>query len=163
MYRKILVPMDGSKLSETVLPHAKEIAEAFKAEIVLLSVPIYPVFDPAAIDPALIGSMYDGIRSEAMQYLQRTSAPLKQAGLNVTLEMRDGPIADTILECAERFQADLIAMSTHGRGGMTRWLLGSVADRVVRGGKVPVLLIRPCLTDKHASGTTNVTNIQPAA
>jgi nucleotide-binding universal stress UspA family protein len=162
MYRKILIPLDGSCLSEAALPHAKALAEAFGAEIVLLSVPIYPVFDPVAIDPALLESMYDGIRSQAMKYLLRMSAPLKQTGLNVTIELRDGPVADTILGYAEQVHADLIAMSTHGRGGMTRWLLGSVADRVVRGGQVPVLLIRPSPAAERASRTANESHTQPA-
>ena len=76
-------------------------------------------------------------------YLKKLCNKLEQKGLHVTYLLRDGMVADTILEVAESMQSDLIAMTTHGRTGMVRLLLGSVAEQVVHRSKIPIILIRP--------------------
>ncbi len=143
MYQKIVVPLDGSDLAEAVLPHVCALAKQFDGVIALLRVPVYPIMDYPMSDPMLTASLYDSIRSEANDYLLRTAARLQQEGCNVTSQLRDGPVVETIVEYANEIHADLIALSTHGRSGLSRWLIGSVADNVVRTAGVPVLLLRP--------------------
>ncbi len=149
MFKKVLVPLDGSELAEAVLPYVRELAKLSGGEIVLLRVPLYPALDIPASNPNLIPTLYDDIDREAQAYLSRTVMRLQAAGFDkVTAELRPGVAPETILEFAESIGADLIAMSTHGRSGLARWLIGSVAERVVRGSKVPVLLVRPTSPSK---------------
>ena len=142
MFKRIVVPLDGSPLAEGVLPQVKQVAGP-DTEIVLVRVPVYVVFDPAMVTPSMVTAMYEYVQKETSEYLERTTAALRAEGLNVRSELCEGPVALAILECAERVQADLIAMSTHGRSGVARFLIGSVADRIVRSAKIPVLLLRP--------------------
>ena len=143
MYKRILVPLDGSTLAEAVLPHVRALAQCLGAEVVLLSVPVYPVSGFTITDPALGQSLVELTRESASAYLQRVRTPLQADGLAVTSELRDGPVAETILDAAAELRVDAIAMATHGRGGFARFLLGSVADQVVQRSPLPVLLIRP--------------------
>jgi nucleotide-binding universal stress UspA family protein len=85
------------------------------------------------------------MESEACNYLEPLAHALQDEGLRVSAEAitATGPIADTIIAFAREKGADLIVMSTHGRTGPSRWLLGSVADRVVRGAGMPVMMVRP--------------------
>lgn len=142
MYRKILVPLDGSKVAEGVLPHAKSLAYSEGAELILLNVAANPAADFAFSDPGLA---QDSIREQeegSKKYMDRVENDLKAAGFRTSTLLRIGSVAEVILEVAEELQADVIAMSTHGRTGPARWLLGSIAERVVHNSKVPVLLIR---------------------
>jgi nucleotide-binding universal stress UspA family protein len=144
MYQKILVPLDGSELAEQVLPHVCELASIGNSEIVLVRVLMYLLHDYAWVDPTYsLATESDLVKAEAISYLTAVAKRLAVDGLRVSVEAVDDPVAESILECAERVHADIIAMSTHGRSGVSRWLMGSVADRVVCGAKVPVLLIRP--------------------
>ena len=143
MYRKILVPLDGSDMAEAVLPHVEMLARANGCEVVLLRVALNPAYQFAMTDPAMLGVIVNDMQAEAEKYLQRVTGQLKERGLTVTSEMAEGDTATCILKIAEQKGADLIAMSTHGRSGVARWLIGSVADRVMRTAKVPVLLVRP--------------------
>jgi nucleotide-binding universal stress UspA family protein len=143
MFNKILVPLDGSELAEAVLPQVGSIARCTGASVILLRVLVEPSFEYAYPDPMLLEQVHQQVREDAQEYLDRMALQLKEQGFVVTVEMGRGPVAETILKCAEGMQADLIAMSTHGRSGMARWLLGSVADRVVHASPIPVLLVRP--------------------
>jgi nucleotide-binding universal stress UspA family protein len=149
MYRRILVPLDGSELAEAALRHARDIAASSLAEIVLVRVPVNVLYDASAVAPPASILMYDYVRTEARTYLERVEAELKANGFKATSEVSEGLVADAILDCAERTHADLIIMSTHGRSGVARWLLGSVAEKIVRGAQVPVLIVRPP-QDSHA-------------
>lgn len=142
MYRKILVPLDGSKTAEGVLPHAKALAYSEGAELVLLTVAANPVMDFAFSDPAIAQNAQREQEEASQKYTARIEEELKEAGFRVSTLLRIGAVADTILNVAEEMQVDVIAMSTHGRTGPARWLLGSIADKVVRNSQVPVLLIR---------------------
>jgi nucleotide-binding universal stress UspA family protein len=142
MYRKILVPLDGSKTAEGVLPHAKALAYSEGAELVLLTVAANPVMDFAFSDPAIAQNAQREQEEASQKYTARIEGELKEAGFRVSTLLRIGAVADTILNVAEEMQVDVIAMSTHGRTGPARWLLGSIADKVVRNSQVPVLLIR---------------------
>ncbi len=143
MYKKILVPLDGSPLAETILPHAQALAKSEGAEIVLLRVAADPAAEFAFSDPALAANFVQQMESETSQYMSDVQARAASNGARVSTIVREGPIAETILAVADEIQADVIAMSTHGRSGMRRWLLGSIADRVVNHSRVPVMLVRP--------------------
>jgi nucleotide-binding universal stress UspA family protein len=142
MYKKILVPLDGSKTAEGVLSHAKALAYSEGSELILLTVASNPTMDYVFSDPGIAQSAIDEQQARSKKYMTEMESQLKAAGFKVSLLLREGAVADVILKTSEEIDADVIAMSTHGRTGPARWLLGSVADRVVRSSKVPVLLIR---------------------
>jgi nucleotide-binding universal stress UspA family protein len=143
MYKKILVPLDGSPLAEAVLPHAEALAKSEGAEIILLRVALTPDEGVFIHNPALAKTIIKEIEEETEDYMEAEVAKLKQEGIRVSGITRDGFVPDTILDVAEETHADVIAMSTHGRTGVKRWLLGSVADRIVHYSHVPVMLIHP--------------------
>lgn len=142
MYKKILVPLDGSKTAEVVLPHAQALAYSEGAELVILRVAVNPALEFAFTDPSIIESVVNDLESQSKTYMDGIEAQLKSAKVQVSSIVREGEVAEVILKTAEEIGADVIAMSTHGRTGAARWLLGSVADRVVRNSNVPVMLIR---------------------
>lgn len=143
MYKKILVPLDGSALAEAVLPHAQALAKAEDAEIVLLSVPVVPSLEFLARTPGLATQVIEDAEIETEAYLIKEENKLAEEGIKVKHIMREGPIPEMILKIADEVHADVIAMSTHGRTGVQRWLMGSVADRVVHYSHIPVMLIHP--------------------
>jgi nucleotide-binding universal stress UspA family protein len=143
MYKKILVPLDGSPLAEAVLPHAEALAKSEGAEIVLLRVAVTPARYLFAHNPAEGNNVIKMIEKEAKDYMEAEVAKLQDEGVNVTGITRDGVAPDEILEVAEETHADVIAMSTHGRSGVQRWLMGSVAEKVVHHSHIPVMLIHP--------------------
>lgn len=143
MYNRILVPLDGSPLAEAVLPHAQALAVSEEAEIVLLRVSADPAAEFSFSDPSLASSLIDSLEAESLSYLQSIRARLQRAGLRTSFLIRQGAIAETILQIAAEVHADVVAMSTHGRSGFSRLLLGSIANRVVNQSSIPVLLIRP--------------------
>lgn len=144
--RRVLVPLDGSPLSETALLPAARLARGLGAAVVLVRVPGVNVTVGSPYPPAAGGAGAPGAGEqsrEAGAYLSSVAERLRGDGVEVAgVEVREGSPAATILELA-REQADVIAMATHGRGGVKRWLLGSVSDKVVRGADMPVLLTRP--------------------
>jgi nucleotide-binding universal stress UspA family protein len=142
MYRKILVPLDGSKVAEGVLPHAKDLAYSQGAELILLTVGANPAMDFAFSDPGLARSAITEQEERSQKYISEVEDQLKAAGFRTSTILRVGSVAETILGVAEELGVDCIAMSTHGRTGPARWLLGSIAERVVHNSKVPVLMIR---------------------
>lgn len=143
MYTKILVPLDGSTLAEKVLPHAQALAKAEGAELVLLRIPLPPSPEFFARNPGLGVSIIEDAEIETETYLQKEVSELQKQGAHVTSMISEGPVPDTIIAVAENIHADLIAMSTHGRTGIQRMLLGSVADKVVNLSPIPVMLIHP--------------------
>jgi nucleotide-binding universal stress UspA family protein len=145
MYRRIVVPLDGSKLAEEVLTHVRALARVLGSEILLVRITTYPSYEYLLADPSVADSLQASLETEAGKYLERLVKGLADEGFEARAEVVTvgGPVADAIIAFAHKVQADLIAMSTHGRTGPSRWFLGSVADRVVRGAGVPVLMIRP--------------------
>ncbi len=143
MYKKILVPLDGSEMAEAVLPHAEALAKLENAELVILRVPIIPAGEYISLDPLVTATIRNDIREEATKYVNETVNKLAKDHVKATGLTREGPVPDTILEAAEQTHADLIAMSTHGRTGIKRWLMGSVADKIVHHAHIPVMLIHP--------------------
>lgn len=139
--RRILVPLDGSTTSEAVLAHAKTLARADGSEIVLLQV----VNEGGEIfnDPSIAADDLNAAAVEEKSYMTDMQAKLKSEGVNASVEMRQGPIAETILEVATEMKVDMIAMSTHGRSGLQKLLMGSVTEWMIKNSPVPVLVIRP--------------------
>jgi nucleotide-binding universal stress UspA family protein len=142
MYRKILVPLDGSKTAEGVLPHAKALAYSEGAELVLLNVVANPALEFAFSDPALAVQAIAEEEDLGKKYMAGIESKLKSEGFKVTTVITGGSAANVILKTAEDTGADIIAMSTHGRTGPAHWIIGSVAERVVHHSKIPVMLIR---------------------
>ena len=143
MYKKILVPLDGSPLAEAALPHAEALAKSEHAEIIILRVPNAPVSEYLSRDPMIAEMVYADMEKESEDYVLNKVAELQKENIKVTGITKDGPVPDTILEVAEETHADMIAMSTHGRTGVSRWLMGSVADKIVHHAHIPVMLIHP--------------------
>ena len=131
MYQRILVPLDGSQIAEAVLPQVQMLAECAGAEIVLLSVMVHPGYDYFIPEPALANAAYQNQLNDLKAYLERTAARLGELGLRVQTEVCEGHVAEAILDYADSKHADLIAMSTHGRSGLGRLLMVSVAEIVM--------------------------------
>ena len=143
MYEKILVPLDGSDLAELAIRHAQEIARGARSEILLLQAIYfpYPVVPEAAMVPD--AKWLAGAKKDASRYLEGIAAPLREAGMRVRTLLDERPPADAILHVAAREGVDLIVMSTHGRGGLSRMLMGSVAESVFRATPRTVMLVKP--------------------
>ncbi len=141
MYKRILVPLDSSALAEQALPHALAIAERFQAELILLRVLVPLPRPPTATVVALQRAEEASVRF-VREYLERLVADVQERDIKVKMATPVGRPHMQIVQYAETNQVDLIVMSTRGQSGLSRWLMGSVADRVVRGADVPVLLVR---------------------
>ena len=141
----ILVTLDGSPESREILPFARSLAHTFGARVTLFRVipPHFPLSSPFTSHSS---HGFQGLEDEegsAREALESEAGSLREEGLTVGVEVATGSHpAEGILEFAEAGGVDLVAMATHGRGGVTRLILGSVADKVIRGGTVPVLLHR---------------------
>ena len=150
MYRRILVPLDGSRLSEQALPHAATQAGQFGAEIVLLMV-LGPIPEPSMAGRGAVLRAEEASARLAQDLLERMAAGLRDQGLRVRTETAEGKPYLEIVRFAEEHDIDLIVMSTRGQSGLSRWLLGSVTDRVARGATVPLLLV-PCQEESDTGG-----------
>ena len=151
MYKRILVALDGSELAETILPHVEALGRALGSTLVLMraTMPAEKVISglnagamlPAAdiVDPMPI---IDAERDAVDSYLTRIAERLEAQGVRVHTEEPEGPAADAILQVADDLDADLIAMTTHGRTGMRRLVFGSVAGEVLHRSTRPLLLVR---------------------
>lgn len=141
MYKKILVALDGSKLAERALDHAEKLAKAFDAEIILFQV---LRFMAVYGSPEFGGTfIIDEKQNEsAERYVISLAEELKKRGLKVTAKVKTGQQAAVeIIDFAKESEVDLIVMCTHGRSGITRWVLGSVAHKVLTRAETPILLI----------------------
>ena len=137
MFKKILVPLDGSKLAEKILPQVKELVKFSGAEVHLLKVVMSYEIDPKKDKEEL-----EKLAGEAQEYLDQVAARLKKKGIQASATVAYGKDAVQICDYASGKKCNLIAMSTHGRSGLSRWALGSVADKVLQCSSVPVLLFR---------------------
>lgn len=140
MYKRILLPLDGSELAEQALPRAIAQAERFGSEIILIRV-LEPLQDHSMLRTA--GKRAERLtRDLALEYLERLAASVEERGIPVQVAVIEGRPYVEIVKFAEANQVDLIVMTTRGQSGISRWLLGSVSDRVVRGATVPVLMVQ---------------------
>nr|WP_290667195.1 universal stress protein [Ardenticatena sp.] len=141
---RLLVPLDGSDLAERALSYAQVFARLYEAELHLLHVLSLPVSGLAGLEAGPVEAAYWAtIREEGERYLERVAAQLREEGFSVQSALRTEPIAEAILQYEEEANIDLVVMTTHARSGLARAILGSVTDRVVRGGKAPVLVLNP--------------------
>lgn len=144
MFKKILIPLDGSKLAEKALPYAEVLAQKFEAQLILLRVlpPTATRTDygqTGTYSPQLIQEW----EAEAEAYLKTVQAQLLPRHLNIHHEVLEGnPVAEMILELACDQAIDLIVMSTHGYSGSDRWVYGSVANKILERAPCPVFLVR---------------------
>lgn len=143
MYRRILVPLDGSTYSERVLAYLPAFVTPSKTQVILLRVvePYHPYSDLSYVEA--LGRISAGnLWAEAEQYLRGLQGELRAQGIAAQVRVMDGDVTAGICAVAEDEDVDLIAMTTHGRSGVSRWALGSIADHVVRVVSKPVLLVR---------------------
>lgn len=140
MYRKILVPLDGSALAETAIPHATLLASATQARIELIRVTVLRFIQQ--LDAGSFTVQEEADREEAESYLQEWQRRLESQGFEVGYQLLPGSVAEEIAKYASRIQADVIVMSTHGRTGTRLWAYGSVAYGVLRNAPCCVLVAR---------------------
>lgn len=144
MYNTILVPLDGSKRAEAILQHVEELAQRYDARVVLLQ-----VIEPP---PVMAGPEYPHIElhqqaleqqeNQAKSYLAGIQGEFREKGIRAQMHIAHGSVVGAILDAAEREGADIIAMASHGRSGLSRVFYGSVAAGVLHRVDRPLLLIR---------------------
>ena len=143
-YKHILVPLDGSELAETALDDAFSLAEMSHADITLLTVipTIEQVLGSGTDHPIYIDQQWASKKAATVDYLEniRKRSGCQEIEVHQAVEMGAAP--EVIISYAHNHPVDLIVMATHGRSGLKRWVYGSVADKVLRGADLPVLLIR---------------------
>ncbi len=149
MYERILVPLDGSKVGEAALPVIEDLVSKLSPEL-KVEVTLFQIISPthwvataeASAPVSYTEEELESIKQVAMNYLDKTGTGLRSKRAKVQTKVSIGKAADEIIKAADEINADLIAMSTHGRSGFSRWAFGSVTDRVLRSGTVPILMIR---------------------
>lgn len=155
---RLLIALDGSLVAEQALPLATQVARDAGATVTLVqstfwaqaTVSSYPYGYGVGAD---VQRMMQEAEADAKRYLETVRARLVREGLTVEITVRPEPAADAILATATESECDLIVMSTHGRSGITRWLMGSIAGQVVRHATLPILLIRT--TDESTVATVS--------
>lgn len=148
MYQTILVPLDGSELAESVLPHVEGLARLFKSAVVLLHVMELPhlvglpkgdIYDSL---PQMTPAEVNDQMGEARHYLDRVVEHMNKEGIVARGLVEYGPVVTTIMRVARQLEVDLIAMASHGRGGLTDVYYGSVAGGVLQRIDRPLLIVR---------------------
>jgi nucleotide-binding universal stress UspA family protein len=145
VYKRIVVPLDGSELSERALPDATSQAKAFALPIHLIRVVDTHVLEQvggsaAAFNYTMLGEMFEQETRDAEAYLAEMTRRLENDGFTVTSDVRVGPVARSILDAIQ--EGDMIVLASHGRSGIKRWVLGSVAEELLRHADVPVLMVK---------------------
>jgi nucleotide-binding universal stress UspA family protein len=144
MYRRILVPVDGSAASRRGLDEALRIAGAYGGTVCLLHVLDFAPFMAGMADGAAWQALRDGLEQEGRALLEQAHERARAAGVDAETRLEDGPgrVCDAVVAHAAAHHCDLIVMGTHGRRGWRHAMLGSDAERTVRESPVPVLLVR---------------------
>lgn len=149
MIKKILVPMDGSKLAECVLTYVEELAKKLGAEVFLISVTnrvqgYWPFEDPGQRDGVRMAPVATcSMEEHAMNYLNAAAKGLEKSGIKVIKEVLCGRTAEEITYYAVNKHSDLIIISTHGRSGLSKLTHGSITGKVLKLARVPVMVVRP--------------------
>jgi nucleotide-binding universal stress UspA family protein len=148
MYKKILVPLDGSKRAEAILPHVEELAHRFGAKIVFLRI-IEPVRIMAPLDGYVsyqetLHAEHDKAMKRASTYLKSLVGEFQEKMISAKVVIEEGPIVSKIIDVSNREEVGLIAMASHGRTGLAHVFYGSVAAGVLHRIDRPLLLIRAC-------------------
>jgi nucleotide-binding universal stress UspA family protein len=155
---KLLVPLDGSKQSEAVLPHVEKLASRLKAEVTLLHVvmPLYQVYTVTEgigyyggmgiVKVPYTEEQMKPLKASAESYLQKVNGRMMGEGVKTSYKVVVGSAGEEIIKAADEVAADMVAMSTHGESGFSRWEHGSITDKVLRAGNTPLLLVRESQT-----------------
>ncbi|MFC2071925.1 universal stress protein [Chloroflexota bacterium] len=144
MFNKILIPLDGSENGEAALPYIKELSNELKSEVTLLQVVETGQYanNVGGLDYVLFPEQYvESMKADAQQYLKKVGGKLTGTKATVRSEVRTGQAAQEIIKFADETKARLVAISTHGRSGVRRWISGSVAYKVLQAGHTPLLLV----------------------
>jgi nucleotide-binding universal stress UspA family protein len=148
MYKRALIPLDGSAVAESIVPFILEIAGPLDMQVALVRV-IVPS-PPLAVEGAVVFDDAEKLRADAEAYLAGVAAELRTKGVRVTTTVRQGEPVEQILAAARDAEADLIAMTTHGRSGLSRLLFGSIAAAVLSRAEIPVFMMRQTETQVRA-------------
>jgi nucleotide-binding universal stress UspA family protein len=139
MFSSILVPLDGSKLAEVVIPHAVAFANAFNANLKLLRV----IEPPSDADTQPVNPLnWEISKREAETYLEEIGRQLHKIGLKVNYAILEGSPANQIVEYVDNQEVDLIILSSHGRSGLTRWNISSVTRKIIQNAKRSTMVVR---------------------
>ncbi|MFN8533316.1 MAG: universal stress protein [Dehalococcoidia bacterium] len=154
MYRPIILALDGSELAEEAIPHAAALARDFDTDVfVIRAVPLprdYFDYDAFGAGRSYYDALLDTLLKDAELYVHTKVEALRRTGVRANGHFQFGDPATVILEAAEEHPEGAVVIATHGRSGVTRWALGSVADKVVRQSPIPVILIRASQPAPHA-------------
>jgi nucleotide-binding universal stress UspA family protein len=141
--KRILVPLDGSPLARQALPLAAELAVQMQAELLPLNVVVPPIGEAVEhLGPYTATEATIPLRAQLFEELDSVVETLMQHHVPITPTIAQGFVAETIIEEATRQQIDLLIMATHGRSGLKRWALGSIADKLLHSAPVPLILVR---------------------
>ena len=153
MIKKILVPLDGSKLAEKALPYAESFALKYQAEVTLLWVLQHPTVVPmdyGGVGVPPVDTMME--KEEARNYLNRLRTEFEQQNIPTRVAvLKSHSVADAIIDLARKEGMDMIVKTTHGRSGLSRWLFGNVAAKVLQQAPCPVFLVRVSGQDRTAA------------
>ena len=149
MYKKIMVPLDGSELAECVFPHLETIVKGCQppTEVIVVQA-VEPLSVPYGIEVFQFTSLRQveafetHQKTEAEKYLTKVVARLKKSGINARAEVIYGKAGEALSDYVTKNKVDLVIIATHGRSGISRWVLGSVANRIVHSARAPVLMVR---------------------
>ena len=149
MFKKIMVPLDGSELAECVIPYIEDFIDQGRVESIVFVRVVRPVISPVSFEDSLTyipedwSKLESEKKSSAENYLKKVVSRLKQDGVKFQTEVLVGRIGDSLIDYIKANDLDLVVIATHGRSGLTQWVRGSVADKILSASHVPVLMIRP--------------------
>ena len=148
MYKKIMVPLDGSKLAEAVFPHLETVVRGCRSAKVIFVQAVEPISIPIGREVSQLASLEEvesfetHQKADAEKYLREVVTQLQPSGVDARWEIIYGKAADALPGYAAKSGVDLIVMATHGRSGIPRLVMGSVAERLLRSTGIPVLMVR---------------------
>lgn len=140
MYKRIVLLLDGSELAEMAIPHAMALAEKFQAQLILLRV-LEPLVEKLSLQGPGVEIAEELTSAIVQDYFKNLANDIQEKGINVEAVIIPGRPQVEILRYTETEDVDLIVFTTRGESGVSRWLRGSIADRVARGSQIPVLII----------------------
>ena len=148
MFKRIMVPLDGSELAECVIPYVEDFIDQGQVEFIIFVRVVKPVITPVSFDDSIIYLQEDPSKWESEKktsaegYLQKVVSRLKQNGVKFQTEVLVGRIGNSLLDYIKANDFNLVVISTHGRSGLSRWVRGSVADKILSASHIPVLMVR---------------------
>ena len=156
MYEKLLVPLDGSEFSECIFPYMKAFIEQYQICHVVFVRVVQPVTiwfnGEYFMSPGLPREMESAQKSEAKDYLDQVIKQFRNDGTKIHSEILFGRAAETLSDYTKKNDIDLIIIATHGRSGIARWIMGSVADKILRFSNIPVFMVRAPGTNAEIQG-----------